>query len=215
MSGAVSPAPQGAGSRRCWRWARSIRFFTNDGDHFEPPCGRSSWAATSRRVKSGFDEWIPATSGTPEPFRRHIDSALLQHPGNVVPGVIGAHAPYGWKPLIGSSLDSCAIGRLLGFGHLGQSLRSTSPDTRIARLSPLAARIPAFGHSEIIARLICATAPRTCSEKKTVVPSCRSDRGSTGNVRRGPLDPRSRARQAIEADDHQRIAGADLAQQSR
>lgn len=49
------------------RRARSMRFFTEEGDHFEPPrgvrsCSRSSWVAISRSVRFGFVEWIPATN---------------------------------------------------------------------------------------------------------------------------------------------------------
>lgn len=53
-------------STRPIRFARSRRFFTEDGAHLVPPRGvrswsRSSWVAISLIVRSGFDEWIPAT----------------------------------------------------------------------------------------------------------------------------------------------------------
>ena len=49
------------------RPARSSRFLTDDGDHLLPPRGVRSWSrsscpAISRSVRSGFDEWMPATS---------------------------------------------------------------------------------------------------------------------------------------------------------
>lgn len=46
------------------RRARSIRFFTDEGDHLDPPRGvrswsLSSWTAISRSVRLALDEWMP------------------------------------------------------------------------------------------------------------------------------------------------------------
>ena len=60
-----------------------------------------------------------------------IEAALLQHPGNVVPGVVRPHAPHRWQPLIDCRLDARAIGRFLGSRNLRQGVRPAFPDARI------------------------------------------------------------------------------------
>lgn len=75
--------------------------------------------------------------GAAKTLRRPVESALLQDTRDVVPGVVGTHAPHGRKPLIGRRLNAIAVGCLLGGGHTRQCIRAAFANTGVARLLSL------------------------------------------------------------------------------
>ena len=90
------------------RRARSMRFFTEEGDHLEPPrvvrsCSRSSWVAISRSVRFGFDEWIPATSD-PRAGGEGICAAMPHRPSAPRPSISrrGEDVPASSRGRVGS-----------------------------------------------------------------------------------------------------------------
>lgn len=103
--------------------------------------------------------------GPAEALRRPVEAALLQHPRNVVAGVVRPDPTY--RRYTGSAWPGC-VRRMQPFARpsLSQGLPAGAHGFRIAgQLTFGFLRLdPAIVRSEISARSSCATAPRTCSE---------------------------------------------------
>ena len=68
-----------------------------------------------------------------ETLGRPVAPSLLQHAGDLVPGMIRPHTPYRRKPLVERHLDTPSVGLLLGRGHLREHLGLAFTNAGVAR----------------------------------------------------------------------------------
>jgi len=120
-----------------------------------------------------------------QPFRCPVETALLQHAGDVVPGMVRTHPAHRRQPLVDRRLEARAIGRLLDFCHPRQCLRSVLTNARVTRELALGLGRPdsgfgAFGDQRALELRYRA---EDLQREHSLGWSCRSDPAANENAR--------------------------------